>query len=70
MEVSTALLKELKEKTGAGVVDCKNVLIETNGDMNKSIEILNKKGLGKADKKSGREAKEGLFAGDGKGCLG
>jgi elongation factor Ts len=60
MEVSTALLKELKEKTGAGVVDCKNVLIETNGDMNKSIEILNKKGLGKADKKSGREAKEGL----------
>lgn len=60
MEISAALIKELKEKTGAGIVDCKAVLQETNGDLNKAIEILRKKGLSKADKKAGREAKEGI----------
>ncbi len=60
MEISAALIKELKEKTGAGIVDCKAVLQETNGDLEKAVEILRKKGLSKADKKAGREAKEGI----------
>jgi elongation factor Ts len=62
MEVTAGMIKELKEKTGAGIVDCKQILQETGGDMNKSIEILRKKGLSKADKKSGREANEGLVS--------
>ena len=61
MEVSAAQIKELKEKTGAGLVDCKNVLIETKGDMARAVEILMKKGLSKAGQKSGREAKEGTL---------
>ncbi len=60
MEISINLIKEVKEKTGAGVVDCKLTLKETKGDVDKAVEILKKKGLGKADKKAGREAKEGL----------
>ncbi|MGC8766047.1 MAG: translation elongation factor Ts [Brevinematia bacterium] len=60
MEITAAMIKELKEKTGAGIVDCKSVLQETGGDINKAIEILRKKGLSKADKKAGREAKEGI----------
>ncbi len=60
MEITAALIKELKEKTGAGIVDCKSVLQETNGDLEKAVEILRKKGLSKADKKAGREAKEGI----------
>jgi len=59
MEISAALIKELKEKTGAGIVDCKQVLTETKGDVNKAVEILRKKGLSKADKKAGRAANEG-----------
>jgi elongation factor Ts len=59
MEISAILIKEVKEKTGAGVVDCKLTLQETNGDVAKAVDILKKKGLGKADKKAGREAKEG-----------
>lgn len=61
MEISAAQIKELKEKTGAGLVDCKNVLVETKGDMGRAVEILMKKGLSKAEKKSGREAKEGTL---------
>ncbi len=60
MEISTAALKELKDKTGAGVVDCKQALTETGGDIAKAVEILKKKGLLKADKKSGRAANEGM----------
>jgi elongation factor Ts len=62
MEVSASLIKELKEKTGAGIVDCKQTLQETSGDMDKAVEILRKKGMGKADKKSGRAAKEGTVS--------
>ncbi|MDA8052986.1 MAG: translation elongation factor Ts [Deltaproteobacteria bacterium] len=47
--------------TGAGFVDCKNALIETNGDIDKAVDILRKKGLAKAQKKANREAKEGLI---------
>ncbi len=53
------LIKELREKTGAGFLDCKNVLKENNGDIELSIDSLRKKGLAKASKKSSREAKEG-----------
>lgn len=60
MEISAAMIKELKEKTGAGIVDCKQVLTETKGDMAKAVEILQKKGLSKAAKKEGRAANEGL----------
>ena len=53
------LIKELREKTGAGFLDCKNALNENNNDLNLSIDSLRKKGLAKANKKSSREAKEG-----------
>ena len=72
MEINAGLIKEVKEKTGAGVVDCKQTLIETKGDINKAVEILKKKGMGKADRKAGRDAKEGLVVyecGKGKGLL-
>ena len=59
MEITTVMIKELKEKTGAGIVDCKQVLQETGGDMEKAVEILNKKGLAKAAKKEGRAANDG-----------
>lgn len=60
MAVSAAMVKELREKTGAGMMDCKNALQESNGDMDKAVEILREKGLAKAAKKSGRIAAEGL----------
>ena len=53
------LIKELREKTGAGFVDCKNALKDNNNDVQLSIESLRKKGLAKASKKSSREANEG-----------
>ena len=58
--VTASLVKELREKTGAGMMDCKKVLTETNGDMEKSIELLRERGIAKAAKKSGRVAAEGL----------
>tara|TARA_B100000965_G_C19568428_1_gene747904 strand:+ start:55 stop:909 length:855 start_codon:yes stop_codon:yes gene_type:complete len=54
-----SLIKELREKTGAGFLDCKNALSENNNDISLSIDSLRKKGLSKANKKSSREAKEG-----------
>jgi elongation factor Ts len=53
-------VKELKEITGAGFADCKRALVEANGDMEKAIEILRKRGLAKAEKKLARQAKEGI----------
>ena len=58
--VTASLVKELREKTGAGMMDCKKVLTETNGDMEKAIELLRERGIAKAAKKSGRIAAEGL----------
>ena len=58
--VTASLVKELREKTGAGMVDCKKVLTETDGDMEKAIELLRERGIAKAAKKSGRVAAEGL----------
>lgn len=59
MEITAGMIKELKEKTGAGIVECKQVLNETKGEMNKAVEILRAKGLSKAEKKAGRAANEG-----------
>lgn len=58
--VSAKLVKELREKTGAGMMDCKKALTETEGNMDKAIEYLREKGLAAAAKKSGRIAAEGL----------
>lgn len=60
MEITAKMVKELREKTGAGMMDCKKALQEANGDSEKAIEILREKGLAKAAKKSGRIAAEGL----------
>lgn len=61
-EITAALVKDLREKTGAGMMDCKKALGETNGDMEDAIDWLRKKGLAAAAKKSGRVAAEGLVA--------
>ena len=58
--VTASLVKELREKTGAGMMDCKKVLTETDGDMEKAIELLRERGIAKAAKKSDRVAAEGL----------
>ena len=58
--ITASQVKELREKTGAGMMDCKKVLTEANGDMEKAIELLREKGIAKATKKSGRIAAEGL----------
>jgi len=60
-EVDVKLIKELREKSNAGVLDCKNALIESNGDVKKAIQILRKKGIAEAAKKMGRSAKEGII---------
>ena len=60
--ITAALVKELREKTGAGMMDCKNALNETNGDIEAAVDWLRKKGLAKAAKKSGRIAADGLVA--------
>ncbi len=60
MEVTAKMVKELRERTSAGMMDCKKALIETDGDMEKSIELLREKGLAQAAKKAGRIASEGL----------
>src|ERR1700743_3101814 len=59
-DVTASLVKDLRDKTGAGMMDCKSALKETNGDMEAAIDWLRKKGLSKAAKKSGRVAAEGL----------
>ncbi len=59
MEVTATLIKDLRERTGAGMSDCKKALVEVAGDMDKAIDYLRTKGLAKAAKKAGREATEG-----------
>jgi elongation factor Ts len=60
--ITAAMVKDLREKTGAGMMDCKNALNETQGDIEAAVDWLRKKGLSKAAKKSGRVAAEGLVA--------
>jgi len=61
MEISATHIKDLRERTGAGMSDCKKALVEVNGDMDKAIDYLRAKGLAKAAKKAGREATEGAI---------
>lgn len=60
MAITAQMVKELREKTGAGMMDCKKALTETNGDMEKAIDFLREKGIAKAAKKADRIAAEGL----------
>jgi elongation factor Ts len=60
MEISASAVKDLREKTGAGMLDCKKALVEAAGDFEKAVDYLRKKGLSSAAKKSGRATKEGL----------
>ncbi|HLR21404.1 MAG TPA: translation elongation factor Ts [Tissierellaceae bacterium] len=60
MGITASQVKELREKSGAGMLDCKKALEETNGDMDKAVNLLREKGLASASKKSGRVAAEGL----------
>ena len=62
MAVTASMVKELREITGAGMMDCKKALVENNEDMDKAVEFLREKGLAKAAKKAGRIAAEGLVA--------
>ena len=59
-EITAKLVKELREKSGAGVMDAKKALVETDGDIDKAIELLREKGMAKAAKKADRVAAEGL----------
>jgi elongation factor Ts len=60
--VTAEMVRDLREKSGAGIMDCKEALRETNGDMDGAMDYLRKKGLSKAAKKSGREATEGAIS--------
>jgi elongation factor Ts len=60
-EITASLVKELRDKTGAGMMDCKTALTEMKGDVEQAVDWLRKKGLAKADKKSGRVAADGLI---------
>jgi elongation factor Ts len=62
MEITAGLVKELREKTGAGMMDCKKALSETSGDFEKAIDYLRKKGIASASKKAGRATKEGAVS--------
>lgn len=61
MSISAATVKELREQTGAGMMDCKKALTEAGGDMEKAMDVLRKKGLAKAAGKASREASDGLI---------
>ena len=62
MAITAALVKELRERTGSGMMECKKALVESNGDIDAAIEAMRKSGLAKADKKSDRIAAEGVIA--------
>ncbi|CAJ1228218.1 translation elongation factor Ts [Lactiplantibacillus xiangfangensis] len=61
-KISAAQVKELRDKTGVGMMDAKKALVETEGDMEKAVDVLREKGVAKAEKKSGRVAAEGMAA--------
>ena len=60
-DISAELVKELRERTGAGFMDCKKALTETDGDLDKAIALLRERGVAQAAKKAGRDAREGLI---------
>ena len=61
-QITAAMVKELREITGAGMMDCKKALAATDGDKEKAIDFLREKGIAKAEKKAGRIASEGVVA--------
>jgi elongation factor Ts len=61
-EITAEKVKELRERTGAGMMDCKRALVETDGDVDKAVAMLREKGLASAAKKAGREAREGVVS--------
>jgi elongation factor Ts len=61
MTITATLVKDLRERTGVGMMECKKALAETNGDIEKAIEVLRKHGLSRASEKSGRAAKQGII---------
>src|ERR1044072_3636114 len=61
MAITEKAVGELRARTGAGMMDCKKALEETNGDMDKAVELLRSKGAAKAEKRSGRQTKEGVI---------
>jgi len=58
-DISAAVVQDLRQRTGAGMMDCKKALVETGGDLDKAVDFLRKKGIASAKKKAGREAKQG-----------
>ncbi len=62
MKISAQQVKELRDRTGSGMMDCKNALQEAEGDMDEAVDILRKKGMAKAQKKADREANEGMIS--------
>ena len=62
MNITAEQIKSLREKTGAGMLNCKNALVENNGDFDKAIEFLRQKGLATAEKKASRTTKQGIIA--------
>ena len=62
--ITAKMVAELRQRTGAGMMDCKKALEETNGDMDTGVEFLRKKGIAKADKRADRSAKEGIVGGE------
>ena len=61
-EITAAAVKDLRERTGAGFMDCKNALVESDGDVEKAVGLLRERGLAAAAKKAGRDAREGLVS--------
>jgi len=61
MNITAEQVKELRERTGSGMMECKNALVEAEGDIQKAIEVLRKKGIAKAEKKASRAANEGVI---------
>ena len=62
MAISASKVKELRDLSGAGMMDCKKALIETNGNISDAMDFLRKSGIAKAQKKAGREVKDGLYS--------
>ena len=62
MEIKASMVKELRDKTGAGMMDAKKALVETNGDMDKAIEFLRQKGIASADKKNGQNCSRRCYS--------
>lgn len=60
-DITAAMVKQLREKSGAGMMDCKKALVESNGDIEKAVEYLRKKGIATAEKRSGRSLSEGTI---------